>query len=172
MEFLELLNMKKIRKGAVYLLCVIVTLSLQNMLLARISFWGVHAIIMPALVVAIGIFEGGVWGAAFGLVAGGLCDMTTLDSTATYMVLYAILGFGGGFLTEFLINRRFFSYMVLTLAALLITGGCQIVPLWIFRSTPLVGLLPTMLLQTVCSLPFAAGIYFAVKAIAVKRKEQ
>ncbi len=172
MEFLELLNMKKIRKAAVYLVCVIVTMSVQNMLLGRLSFWGVHALIMPALVVAIGIFEGGVWGAAFGLVTGWLCDMTSLDSTATYMVLYAILGFGGGFLTEFLINRRFFSYMLLALAAGLITGACQIVPLWIFRSTPLISLLPTMLLQNLWSLPFAAGIYFAVKAIAVKRKEE
>ena len=171
MPFLELLNMKKIRKALIYLALIFVSLGLQNMLLGRIALWGVHAFIMPAVVVAIGVFEGGVWGAALGLVAGWLTDMTLLDSTATYMVLCAILGFGGGFLTEFFINRRFFSYMLLALAAELIAGCCQVVPLWIFRSTPLGALLPTLLLQTLWSLPFAAAAYFAVKAIAVKRKE-
>ena len=172
MEFIELLNMKKIRKAGIYLLCVIVVLGLQNMLLARISFWGVRALMLPALVVAIGIFEGAVWGTVFGLILGWLSDMSFLDSTATYMVLYAVLGFGSGFLTEFFINRRFFSYMLLTLAAGLITAGCQIVPLWIFHSTPLGGLLPTALLQNFWSLFFAVPVYFAVKAIAQRRKEQ
>lgn len=168
----ELIDMKKIRKALVYLLCVIVTLGVQNMLLSRLSFWGVHALVMPSLVVAIGAFEGGLWGAAFGLVTGLMCDMSTLDSTATYMVLYALLGFAAGFLTEFFINRRFFSYMLLTLAAGLITAMCQIIPLWIFHSTPLGTLLPTLLLQNIWSLPFAVPVYYAIKSISAKRREK
>ena len=172
MPIYELIDFKKIRKGLWYTLSVIVTISLQNLLFSRIAIFGVKPYFVPCLVIAIAVFEGGVWGALMGLITGYFCDISLVDNTVLFMVLFAAMGFMAGFLTEFLINRRFFSYMVLTLAALLITGFCQIVPLWIFRSTPLVSLLPTMLMQTLWSLPFAVGIYFAIKAIAVKRKEQ
>lgn len=171
MAFLELLDIKKIRKGLIYLLCVIVSIGLQNLLFARVSFWGVHVMFVPVIVVAIGIFEGGVWGAVFGLICGWLLDMTMLSSTATFLVLFALLGFGAGFLTEFVINRRFFSAMLLSLLALGITAACQIVPLWAFHSTPLGDVLPTAGLQTAVSLPFAVPAYFAVKAISARRKE-
>ena len=172
MAFLELIDFKKIRKALWYLLCVIITISLQNLLFSRVAIFGVHALFVPVIVIAIGIFEGAVWGAALGLVTGYFCDMTMLESTALFMVLFAVLGFAAGFLTEFLINRRFFSFFVLAIAALLVTAICQIVPLWIFRSTPFLDLLPTVLLQVLWSAPFAVPAYFAVKAISIKRKEE
>ncbi len=172
MAFLELIDFKKIRKALWYLLCVIITISLQNLLFSRVAIFGVHALFVPVIVIAIGIFEGAVWGAALGLVAGYFCDLTMLESTALFMVLFAVLGFAAGFLTEFLINRRFFSFFVLAIAALLVTAICQIVPLWIFRSTPFLDLLPTVLLQVLWSAPFAVPAYFAVKAISIKRKEE
>lgn len=171
MAFLEMLDFKKIRRGLVCLAFILICLGLQNMLLARVSLWGVHALFLPSAALALGFFLGGVHGAAYGLVLGWLADLSSLDSTVTYMVLYAFLGFIGGFLTEFVINRRFFSYMLLSAAALFATAFCQALPLWAFRSTPLGALLPTMLLQTLLSLPFAAAVYFAAKAIAAKRRE-
>ncbi len=168
----ELIDFKKIRKGLWYILCVIVTISLQNLLFSRIAIFGVRPYFVPVIVIAIGIFEGGVWGALMGLITGYFCDMTLVDNTALFMVLFAILGFAAGFMTEFLINRRFFSFLVLAVAALLISALCQIVPLWIFRSTPLGQLLPTLLLQVLWSVPFAVPAYFAVKAVSIRRKEE
>jgi len=172
MAFLELIDFKKIRKALWYILCVIITISLQNLLFARVEFWGVHAFFVPVIVIAIGVYEGAVWGAALGLITGWFCDITMLDSTATFLAVFAALGFAAGFLTEFIINRRFFSFFVLALAGLLITALCQIVPLWVFKGNPLGSILPTMLLQVLWSCPFAVPAYFAVKAISIRRKEE
>lgn len=171
MAFLELLDIKKIRKALIYLLCVIVTISLQNMLFSRVEIAGAKPLFVPVIVVAIGIFEGGFWGGMFGLVTGWLFDMTLLDNTVLFMLLFTFLGFASGFLTRFVINRRFFSAMLLSALALFATGVCQIVPLWIFSSTPLGDLMPTLLLQTLWSVPFAAPAYFAVKTISERRRE-
>lgn len=172
MAFIELIDFKKIRKALWFLLCVIVAISLQNLLFSRVAVFGVHPFFVPVIVIAFGVFEGAVWGAALGLITGYFCDLTMLDSTALFMVLFAVMGFAAGFLTEFIINRRFFSYFVLALASLIITAVCQIVPLWIFQSTPLGHLLPTLLLQVLWSTPFTIPAYFAVKAVSIKRKEE
>ncbi len=172
MAFLELIDFKKIRKALWYILCVIVTVSLQNLLFSRVEILGVKAFFVPVIVIAIGVYEGAVWGAALGLITGWVCDITMLDSTATFLVLFAALGFAAGFLTEFIINRRFFSYFVLSVAALAVTVLCQIVPLWIFKGNPLGSILPTALLQILWSLPFTLPAYFAVKAISIRRKEE
>ena len=52
-----------------------VTLLLQNTVFAHIALFGVHAMFVPAVVVAVGVFEGGTWGAVFGLIAGYFCAM-------------------------------------------------------------------------------------------------
>ena len=172
MAFLELIDFKKVRKALWYLLCVAITISLQNLLFSQVEILGVHAFFVPVIVVAIGVFEGAVWGAALGLVAGYFCDITMMESTVLFMVLFAAIGFAAGFLTEFLINRRFFSCFVLCTAALFATAICQIVPLWIFQSTPLGSLLPTLFLQILWSLPFSVPAYLAVKAVSIRRKEE
>lgn len=172
MAFLELIDFKKIRKALWYLFCVIITISLQDLLFSRIEILGVHALFVPVIVISIGVFEGAVWGAALGLITGYFCDMGLVDNTALFMVLFAVMGFAAGFLTEFVINRRFFSFFLLAVVALFVTAVCQIVPLWIFKSTPLGDLLPTVLLQTLWSAPFAVPAYFAIKAISIRRKEE
>lgn len=172
MAFLELIDFKKIRKALWYLLCVIISISLQNLLFSRLALFGVHPLFIPVVIIAFGVFEGAVWGAALGLITGYFCDITMLDSTVLFMVLYAAMGFAAGFLTEFIINRRFFSYFVLALAALILTVICQIVPLWIFKGTSLGQLLPTMILQVLWSTPFTVPAYFAVKAVSIRRKEE
>ncbi len=172
MAFIELIDFKKIRKALWYLLCVIIAISLQNLLFSRVALFGVHPLFIPVVVIAFGVFEGAVWGASLGLITGYFCDITMLDSTALFMVLFALMGFAAGFLTEFLINRRFFSYFVLAVAALIITVICQVVPLWIFKGTPIFHLLPTMILQVLWSAPFTFPAYFAVKAVSIRRKEE
>lgn len=168
MAFLDLIDLKKIRRALLYALCVIVTLGLQNMLFCQVELLGVHALFVPVIVVAIGLFEGGVWGCLFGLAAGYFCDMSFSANTALFLVLFAVLGFLSGLLAQFFINRRFYSYMIVAVLALFITPICQIVPLWLFFGTPLGELMPTVCLQTLWSVPFAVPAYFAVKAIAEK----
>ena len=171
MALIELIDFKKIRKALWYLLCIIISISLQNLLCARVAIFGVHAFFIPVVIIAFGVFEGAVWGASLGLVAGYFCDITMLESTVLFMVLFAAMGFAAGFLSEFIINRRFFSYIVLAILGLLATAICQIVPLWIFLSTPLGHLLPTLLLQVIWSSILAIPAYYAVKMVSIRRKE-
>lgn len=166
MSLLELINIRKVRKALLYLLGIILSLWLQTMVFSRLTLFGVKPMFIPALVVAIGMFEGGAWGGLLGLAAGIYCDICYSDSTVLFLVLLAALGFLSGLLTEFFINRRFGSYLILAALALLLAAFCQIAPLWIFKGVALRPLAVTALLQSVLSLPFAIVIYFIVKALA------
>ena len=167
MILLDLINLRKIRSAILYLFLTAAVLWLQFSVLSRVPLPGAVKPFFPAAaVIAIGVWEGGVWGGVSGLLTGLYCDMNLLDSTVLCLLLFAALGFFSGVLADFLINRRFVAYMILTAAALLFVALCQIVPLWIFRGAPLLSLLPVALLQTLWSLPFAVPCYFLVKRIA------
>lgn len=171
MILFDLINLKQIRRTLLYVLCLFVTLNLQHAVFGQIELLGVKAMFVPVLVVAIGLFEGGFWGGLFGLLAGVFCDMATSDTTVFYTVLLAAEGFLAGLLTVVYINRRFYSYMILSLAALMLTAVCSIVPLWIYRGADLLALLRTGGLQVAWSIPFAVPAYFACKAVAAREQK-
>ena len=168
--FLDLINLDKIRRAVLYLLCVIISLWLQTMVFSRVAPLGVKPFFLPVVIVAIGLWESGVWGAVLGLLTGIYTDMVMAESTVTFLVLFSFYGFASGVLGEFVINRRFVSYMILAALALLFTAACQIVPLWIFRGTALEILLPVALLQAAWGFPLAVPAYFAAKAISGRRR--
>ena len=70
MALLELINLRKARKAILYLVCIIIALWLQTMVLSRVVLLGAKPFFLPVLVVALGLFEGGVWGGMLGLAAG------------------------------------------------------------------------------------------------------
>ena len=170
MVFLDLINWKKVRRAVLYLICIVLATWLQTMVLSRAALLGAVPMFLPALVVAIGLCEGGVWGCVLGMAAGFYCDLCCADYTVLFLILFAVFGFGAGLLSEFFINRSFISYLLLAVAALLITALVQAVPLWIFRDAVPGPLLRTALLQTLWSLPFAALLYPVVKLIAVRQR--
>ncbi len=166
MIFLDLINLDKIRRAIVYYLAIIVAIWLQTMVFSRVAPLGAKPMFLPALGFSIGLWEGGVWGAMLGLVAGMSCDMAYAESTVTFLVLFSLLGFASGVLADFFINRRFVACMLLSAAALLLTAFCQIVPLWIFHATPLGALLPVAALQTLWSVPFVVPCYFLARRVS------
>ena len=168
--FLDLINLDKIRRAVLYLFCIIVALWLQTMVFSRIAPLGVKPFFLPVVIVAIGLWESGVWGAVLGLIAGLYTDMAMVESTVTFLILFSLYGFVSGVLGEFVINRRFVSYMILAALALLSTAACQVIPLWIFRGAALENLLPIALLQSAWGYPLAVPAYFAAKAISGRRR--
>ena len=172
MAILELINLRKARKAILYLVLILVTLWLQTMVFSRLTFWGVKPFFLPALIVAIGLFEGGVWGGMLGLAAGFGCMLSLAGSPVLFLVLLPAFGFLSGMLADFLINRRFYSYLLLAAVALLLTAALQAAPLWIFRGAEPRPLFTVAGLQALWSLPFAVPSYFVARALAGHQREE
>ncbi len=166
MILIDLINLKKIRKAIIYLFCIFLALWLQTMVFSRVAILGAKPFFIPALVVAVGLFEGGIWGGLLGLVAGAYCDMSLSGNSIQFMVLFTFFGFLSGCLVDFVINRRFVSYLLLAALALLVSAFIQAAPLWLFRAAAPGPLFAVAALQSLWSMPFAVAFYYVTRAIS------
>ena len=162
---LDLINFEKLKRALLYFAVVIVVLAVQTLLFARVRPLGAAPMFVPAVVTAIALFEGGVWGAVFGLITGVLCALRYSGTLLMFPVLFAVIGFFSGLLAQFLMNRRFFSYFALSVAAFVLTAFCQMFRPLFFLDAPALAVLRVGLLQVLWSLPFPFLIYFPVKNI-------
>lgn len=141
-----------------YLLYLFLALLLQTMLLTRTRIAGVCPYVLPAAAVAVGMFEGPVAGVLYCLVLGYFADMAFVENTVLFTVLFPALAFATGFVSQFFINRRFFAFMGAAALGLLLTGFAQAVHTSATDGFSTV-MIPTVLLQTLWSLPLAALAY-------------
>ena len=165
MDFLELIDLNRIRRAISYLLLGFLALWLQTAVFSRLLLTGIRPFFVPVLPVAVGLWEGGLWGGFYGMALGLFCDIGYTDSNVQYMVLFTLLGFFAGLLGEFFINRRFFAYFLLSALALTANAAMQTIPVWVFRDAPLEELIPVAAAQFFLSLPFAVPVYFSMKAV-------
>lgn len=168
--FLDLIDLNKLRRGILISLYLLAMLILQNLVFSRISVMGVNAMFIPAAVVAVGMFEGGVWGGAYGLCTGLLCDMNYHENLFMFTALFTILGFLSGMLTQFYLNKSFFSYFFVSIAALIITAGCQMFGLLVFEGADPVSLLYVAGIQVLWSLPFTVPAYIPMRLMDKNRR--
>lgn len=148
------------RRALRYALYIFLSLLAQTMVLNRVRILGVCPLVLPAVVVALGMFSGPSRGALFSLALGFFADMAFVENEVTFTLLFPLLAFGAGFLAQFYVNRRFFAYMGTSLLALLITGLMQMLLVMAkdaFSSVMLV----TVALQTLWSFPLAPLAYIA-----------
>ena len=152
-----------IRRGVLYGLYLLAFLLLQNVIFSHIAPLGVRAMFMPALVVAVALFEGGRVGGLFGLAAGIACDIFFSSQTVLFTVLFPVIGFAVGFLVDFFLNRRFFAYAMLALAALFLSAFAQMFPLLVYHGQGSWALWRTAILQTLWGVPFVWPAYYICK---------
>jgi len=151
-------------------LYVIVTVLLQNTLFARVRLWGVHPMFVPAAVIAAAMFHGPVWGTLLGLFAGFLCDMGYPEANVLFLTLMPVIGFFSGMAADYLVNRTLTAFLCLCLLAFLLTGGAQMLRLWVFHEAAFLPLLSTALRQTIVSLPFAVPYFYISRGAANRRR--
>lgn len=165
----DLIRRDRLRQALLLALYLLATLLLQNTVFARVRVLGVHALFVPAAVVAVAMFDGTVTGALFGLAAGFFCDMGYPENTVLFTALFPLLGLAAGMCADYLVNRALLPFLSLCAAAFLVTAACQLVRLWIFHGAALGPLLLTALLQSVLSLPLALPYYYISRAAARRR---
>ena len=154
-----ILSRIRFRRVLRYALFMFLALLAQNMLLNRFRILGVCPMVLPAVAVAVGMFEGATWGSIFSLIMGIFADMAFVENTVAFTVLFPALAFASGFISQFFINRRFFAFMGAAVLALLATGLVQML-LVAARDSFSLTMLPTVALQTLWSLPFSVLAYY------------
>lgn len=161
----------QIRRSVLYGLYLLLFLLLQNVVFSHIAPLGVRAMFIPALVVGVAEFEGGRTGCVFGLVAGIVCDLFFASQRVLFTILFPLIGFGVGLLTDFFLNRRFFAYAVLSAAALFLSAFAQMFSMLFFMGQNSFALWWTAILQTLWSLPFIPLAYYLCKVFPWRSNE-
>ena len=155
-DFFSAKNIKRLLKYALYMFLALIT---QNMLFTQIRPLGVCPLVLPAVAVAVGMFEGATFGAVFSLIMGFFADMAFIENTTTFTILFPALAFASGFVAQFFINRRFFAYMGAAFVGLLATGIAQMLKTSAMDAFAPV-MLVTVFLQTLWSMPPAVLAYY------------
>lgn len=163
---LDLIDLSKLRRGIIYSLLFIVLFVLQDLIVSHITVLGVRALLIPAAVVGIGLFDGGAWGGFAGLAAGFFCDMGCSEQTVLFTILFAAVGFFCGVLGKYLLHKGFVSYLVLTFLAMAIITFCQMARFLFFTDTDAAAVCRVGLIQVLYSLAWAVPIYFPCRSIA------
>ena len=109
---LDLIDLSKLRRAIVYAISLAVSLVLQNLIIGRITLFGVHALLVPSMVVAVALFEGGLWGGMLGLAAGYFMDMVYVDHVVLFTVLLPAVGFFTGTLGKYMLHKGFVSFKI------------------------------------------------------------
>lgn len=156
---LNRIDFKKLRVFLEYAVYLLLAMLLQGLLFSRLSIFGVKGFVLPAAVVAAGMYLGGVRGAVFGICLGLVTDMSYTESSFMYTIVFALIGFGAGFASEFYINKSFLVFMVMSVIAVLLSGLVQYLAAVIFGGAELVQGIVTVLLQTALSIPPMALLY-------------
>ena len=155
----------RIRRGTLFFFVLILTLLLQDVVLSHIALLGVRAMFLPALVTAVGHFEGGWRGGLFGLMAGVFQDLSGTEISLFFTLLYPLMGFVAGFMTEFFLNRHFYVYCIFAAGALFLAALLQMLPLLLSHPESALALWKTCILQTLWSIPFLLPAYYTVNAL-------
>ncbi|MGI6013578.1 MAG: hypothetical protein ACOX7K_04755 [Oscillospiraceae bacterium] len=165
--FLDFIDIDKIRRAILYLLLLVVLYTLQNSYLSHIRPFGVTALIVPAAIITISMFEGGIWGAVFGLISGFFGDLYYSENLILFTLLFTAIGILAGLMADHVVDKSFLAFLFLDILVLFVITFCQMIQPWIGGG----GFVPTgkiALLQVLWSLPFTIPIYFIGRELAAR----
>ncbi len=158
-----------LKKGLLRLLLLLLLYFLQADVFPHLRVLGVCPLPLPLAAVAIGLFEGGLTGGLWGLLAGVLCDLATGNSFA-FTLLLCCAGFFAGFLGEFIMARSLPSLLLLGAVAELLSGLILQVPVLLAGSAPAASLALSLGVGILYSLLFTLLVYPAVRGLSRPRR--
>ena len=110
-------------------------------------------------------------GALLGLFCGILCDVSLGKPTIIYTITLTIIGMLLGYLGETIFSRRFPSYLICCLGALIIVSVVQMFPLMFFDKIAIGVLVITAVKQIATSVVCAVILYPLIKWISRKNRK-
>ena len=163
---LDLIDLSKLRRAVIYGLLLVVLFTVQDLIAARITLFGVKPMLVPAAVVAVGLFDGGLWGGFVGLAAGYFTDMGYPEHLFMFTVLLAAAGFFSGALGKYMLHKGFVSYITLTVLVMAVIAFCQMFRFLFLVDTNAWTVWRTGLLQLGWSVLWAVPVYFPCRSVA------
>jgi cell shape-determining protein MreD len=149
-------------KYLAYVPALLTVYILQSMVFPHIQLWGVKPLPLPLLVAAVAVTEGGIHGTAFGLAAGILCDMSLNQPAIEFTLTLTLLGFFVGLLSDTVLARTFFIFLLCALVSSFFCAAVQMLKLWLFYGAVLGEMTGTLLRQTGYSMLFAPLVYYLI----------
>ncbi|MDR3209557.1 MAG: hypothetical protein LBT36_02900 [Oscillospiraceae bacterium] len=160
MDFSKRLPRRRTVMMVVYhTLFLIIVYVIQGLILPFVSALPTIPLILPLAAMGAAMFEGGARGAAMGLLAGALCDISFHKPIASFTLLLTVICLIIGVLADTVFARGFLAYVVLSLATLAVCAFAQMFTLLFFEGVEPRALLAEALRQTLISLPFCIVIY-------------
>jgi len=152
-------------KVLLYAITLIIIYLLQTFVFAEIRLLCVKPLLIPLAVVGVAIFEGSMAGGVFGIFAGMLFDISYSQPLIEYTILFTLLGIVIGLLSDYVLSRRFPSYLLCCVIVLIIIAAVQVLGMALFSDAEMSDLIDVAWKQTVYSIIFILPLYFPVKAI-------
>ena len=145
------------------LLVMLLCYFFQSAVFSRLRIFGAAPLILPLAAVGAGLLGSSGWGGAFGLLCGILCDAALGGGGLLFTVALTVMGFLSGLLGELVMAKGFPSYLLLSLACLILSAFLQMFRLLFFDHAAPWPLLRTGLMQTLASAIFILPLYFCVR---------
>lgn len=157
---------RKALKVLLYAVTLIIAYLLQAVVFVDIKLLGVRPLIMPMAAVGMALFEGGRKGGVYGLAAGILCDIAMAQPMIVFTIFITLVGLIVGMLADAVITRRFPSYLLCCIAAIVLLTAIQALGTALFAEAAVRDLVDVAWKQAVYSAVFILPLYFPFKYIA------
>lgn len=143
----------------------LVLLVIQSGFFSHFPVYGASPLILIVCVATVAVFEGGVSGAAYGLICGVFMDSMSSGVVWLNTLYYAVAGGAIGLVASYTKSGALFSCVLWSFAALLFMGGAQLAYHGLILGGDMHTVLVTAAAQTVYSLLFSFPLCYWFKAI-------
>lgn len=111
-------------KWALFGAATLLLFLLQGFLLQFLSIFGVMPFLYPVLTAVVGMYEGSLAGAAYGLILGVLCDLTmTGPIPCFYTLIFPLAGFCAALIAQSWLPSGFLCSLVTSAVSFILTDG-------------------------------------------------